>query len=666
MEVEKSNKINRIKNLIIKLNQYRDSYYNKSISVISDYEYDKLFDELKSLEKETGIIMVNSPTQTVGYEVKSKLEKVKHSHPMLSLDKTKSIDDLKEFAGNQICLLMNKLDGLTILLTYEKGKLIRAETRGNGEEGEDITHNAKAFSNIPLNINCNEKLEIEGEAIITYEDFERINSKLSDEEKYKNPRNLVSGSVRQLDSKIAADRNIKFIVWKIPSGMSENSMYHRLNNAYNLGFDIVPTVVVGCKDTIEESVLELKKTAEKLSYPIDGHVITYDDIKYGKSLGETGHHPKHSIAYKFYDEEVSTILKKIEWTMGKTGVLTPVAVFEPVEIDGTTVERASLHNISIMEKLSDGAAWYKGMSVTVYKANQIIPQISSVVVDTKHQNKCKINELFSVPYKCPFCNSDTEKIKQYDTEILTCTNNECNAKLLGKMTHFCSKNAMNIEGMSEATIQFLIDKGWIRNFKDLYRLKYHEEEWCKCEGFGKKSVSKLLESIENSRMATLDRFIYSLSIPHIGRTASKTINKWFNGKSVVFYEAWLYGFNFSILEDFGDAMNKSMQNFVRHNCHLVSELLNEFTFEQSKVVTDNKKELACQTFVITGSLEHFKNRDAAKERIEELGGKVSGSISSKTNYLVNNDIHSTSGKNKKAKELNIPIITEEQLLEMIK
>lgn len=650
--------VHKIKELVDKLNYHCDLYYNKQSPEISDYEYDCMFDELSRLEKETGIIMSNSPTQTVGHEVRSDLEKVTHSHPMLSLGKTKNINDLKKFISNKVCCLMCKMDGLTILLTYEDGYLVQAETRGNGEVGEIVTHNAKVFDNIPLYIDYPGHLEVEGEAIITYNDFNKINSNISDDDKkYKNPRNLVSGSVRQLDSHIAAKRHIKFIAWKIPKGMDNiGAMYERLNFAYNLGFDVVPTIGVGIRNTtIEDNIRELKDRASKLGYPIDGMVVTYDDIKYGESLGRTDHHPKHSLAFKFYDEEAETVLRNIEWTMGKTGQLTPVAVFDPVEIDGTIVERASLHNVSIMKELELSY----GDIITVYKSNMIIPQVKDNL-DRSLSNIC------TPPLKCPICSHDTKIVKENDTEILVCTNDHCSGKLLGIISHAVSKNALNIDGLSESTIEKFINLGWLKSIKDIYHLSEHKYDMVQLNGFGGTSVKKLLESIEKSRNTTLDRFIYSLSIPLIGRSASKTISKYFNGDVNKFMEAWkcVYDFTWNQLNDFGLSMHNSMVNFYLNNYRDINSLLEEFTFKN--VCTQNtSNKLEGKVFVITGSLNQFANRDEAKNKIELLGGKVYGSISAKTSYLVNNDINSTSSKNKKAKQLNIPIITEKELISII-
>lgn len=649
--------VHKIKELVDKLNYHCDLYYNKQSPEISDYEYDCMFDELSRLEKETGIIMSNSPTQTVGHEVRSDLEKVTHSHPMLSLGKTKNINDLKKFISNKVCCLMCKMDGLTILLTYEDGNLVQAETRGNGEIGEIVTHNAKVFENIPIHIDYPGHLEVEGEAIITYNDFNKINDKISDDDrKYKNPRNLVSGSVRQLNNEIAAQRHIKFIAWKIPKGMDDKStMYERFCEAYKLGFSIVPCFAVTENNDISGSIDQLKRQAEELGYPIDGMVVTYDDIKYGESLGMTGHHPKHSLAFKFYDEEVETVLRDIEWGMGKTGQLTPVAVFNPVEIDGTIVERASLHNVSIMKELELSY----GDIITVYKSNMIIPQVKDNL-DRSLSNIC------TPPLKCPICSHDTKIVKENDTEILVCTNDHCSGKLLGIISHAVSKNALNIDGLSESTIEKFINLGWLKSIKDIYHLSEHKYDMVQLNGFGGTSVKKLLESIEKSRNTTLDRFIYSLSIPLIGRSASKTISKYFNGDVNKFMEAWkcVYDFTWNQLNDFGLSMHNSMVNFYLNNYRDINSLLEEFTFKN--VCTQNtSNKLEGKVFVITGSLNQFANRDEAKNKIELLGGKVSGSISAKTSYLVNNDINSTSSKNKKAKQLNIPIITEKELISII-
>ncbi len=658
------NKIERIKHLTAYLNNCRNSYYNNSESLISDKEYDELFDELSAFENETGVVMANSPTQTVGYEVKSKLEKTTHSHPMLSLDKTKSVDDLKKFAGEQDCLLMLKMDGLTVLLTYDNGVLTKAETRGNGEIGEDITHNAKVFENIPLHIEYEGHLEAEGEAIIIYDDFEKINGELSDSDKYKNPRNLVSGSVRQLDSSVAAKRHIKFVAWKLPETKLDIEIltYSQGFEFLKLqGFDVVPFIRIERDSTqrdYERHCISLKHKASNKGYPIDGLVIAYDNIRYGKSLGMTGHHPRHSLAYKFYEDEEVTTVKDIEWSMGKTGNLTPVAIFEPVELAGTTVERASVHNVSILTDLD----LHVGDEITVYKANEIIPQIRENLSKT---TECRYIVL---PNECPICSGETKPVKERDTIVLTCTNPNCKGKLLGKLTHFVSKNAMNIDGLSESTLEKFIEEGFVESFIDIFELKTgFYNDIVKLDGFGKRSTDKLMDAIEKSRNTTLDRFIYSLSIPLIGRTASKEIAKFFNYDYEEFKKHGIVT-HYKQIEGFGDSMNDSLHNWLKRNRLEMEELADYFTFEkpQAVVITDDLKDLSGKTFVITGSLNIFKNREEAIKEIEMVGGKVSGSVSAKTNYLVNNDVNSTSSKNKKAKELGIPIITEEQLLVMIR
>lgn len=648
-------KINRLKELTEQLNHYRDSYYNNSESLVSDKQYDNLFDELQTLEEETGIIMSNSPTKTVGYEVKSKLEKIKHSHPMLSLDKTKSTEDLIKFSNGRDCIISLKLDGLTVLNTYDNGILCQSETRGNGEEGEVITHNAKVFDNLPLNIPFDRKFEIEGEAIITQSDFEKINTN----GEYKNCRNLASGSVRQLDSNITKNRHVRFIAWKIPFGFTTYTMGFEIATQY--GFEVVPYVKYNSKyDDIEKAIEALKSIAKEKTLPIDGLVITYDNIEYGKSLGMTGHHPKHSLAYKFYDDIYPTELLDVEFTMGKTGVLTPTAVFKPVEIDGTVVERASLHNISIMKELG---ITHKGQTVNVYKSNQIIPQIDSVEEDDIEIT----DDNMIIPVEtCPICGADTKIIQENDSKVLICTNDNCKGKLLGKISHFCSKNAINIEGMSEATLQFLIDKEWIKSFQDIYKLDYYRQDWKGYDGFGDKSVDKLLDAIENSRNTTLDRFIYSLSIPLIGRSTSKDISKaCANGDVQQFIMIMsLEEAPFIGLDGFGEEKCQSIKHWWVHNKDMFYELINEFTFKEEKNNSSGVN-LSEKIFVITGSLIHYKNRDELVSVIESMGGKVSGSVSAKTSYLINNDSQSSSSKNQKAKQLNIPIISEEDFIKII-
>jgi len=667
--MNKPKEISRIKELTGLLNKHRSSYYNDSISSISDYEYDRLFDELKELEERNNFTMSTSPTVTVGYEVKSKLEKVKHNHPMLSLDKTKSVGELIDFIGDEKGIAMLKLDGLTISLRYLNGQLISAETRGNGEIGEDILHNARVFSNIPLYIDYMDELIVDGEAIITYDAFEKINASLFEDEKYKNPRNLASGSVRQLDSNVAAERNIKFIAWRAVKGLNNDNLFsNQLVALSRLGFETTPFYHISNEydnhGTIEEyvdiTIETLKEDAIEKQYPIDGLVIGFDDIAYGESLGKTGHHFKNQIAFKFYDEEVETTLLDIDWTVGKTGVLTPTAVFEPVEIDGTTVEKASLHNLSIMHSLYH-SQWYAGLKLTVYKANQIIPQVREVNdLDTTY-----IKSL-SAPHTCPICDNEIKIFYSNNTEELICTNPSCDGKLLGRLSHFVSKNAMNIDGLSEATLRKFIDKGWLKDFIDIYFLPVYTQEIRMMGGFGEKSADKLLTSIEDSKDTTLDRFIYALCIPLVGRTKSKIISKHFNGDFDNFYRNGLCStlFDWTTLDDFGDAVSNSINNYLDSNFDMIWTLSRFIKFKKPQIEL-NPSTLTGLTFCITGSLNHFENRDAAKNKIESLGGKVSGSVSKKTSYLVNNDIGSPSSKNNKAKELSVPIITEEQLSKMM-
>lgn len=661
-------KIKYMKSLITQLNTYRDEYYNNANPSVSDQEYDRLFDELAALEKETGIYMSNSPTQTVGYEVKSKLEKVKHSHPMLSLDKTKSVDDLRSFSGEQGCVLSLKMDGLTVLLTYDNGELIQAETRGNGDEGEIITHNAKVFENIPLKIDYKGRLEIEGEAIITYDNFEKINSKLSEEEKYKNPRNLASGSVRQLDSNITTHRHIKFIAWKVPKIEDEivnnNSLLFRLNFVKGLGFERVPLLTyVKSADGkhLEDMIESLKKEAKDKGFPIDGLVMAYDDIEYGKSLGMTGHHPKHSIAFKFYDDVYETTLRDIEWSMGKSGQLTPVAIFDSVEIDGTSVERASLHNWSMCQNLELGI----GDTVTVYKANMIIPQLAD--------NLTRSNTL-TFPDECPICGALTKVVKDNDTKVIMCTNDDCKGKLLGKLSHFVSKNAINIDGMSEATLQFMIEELGVKSFRDLYQIPFYKEvyaKWVATPGFGKRSVDKLRDAIDKSRKTTLERFLYAQSINLIGRTASKDISKYCKGSIDTFCDIMANGNKreFLSIDGFGQTMLESLENWYENHWVDFLALKSEFNFESNFETAQNKnvsgKGLDGKSFCITGKLECHSNRDELVEIIEQNNGRYVTGVTSKTDYLINNDVTSGTGKNKKAKDLGIPIISEQDFLKMI-
>lgn len=655
-------KKSRMQKLIKILNEASISYYRDDNPTLSDKQYDELYDELEALEKETGIIYSNSPTQNVGCEVVSELEKIEHTHPMLSLAKTKSVDELVKVYDNKNCILSLKMDGLTICLTYDNGIITKAETRGNGHVGELVTHNAKVFENIPLKISEKGHYEIEGEAIITYDDFEFINQDLPPDKKYKNPRNLAAGSVRQLDSRVASQRHLKFIAWKVPT--EDYSMVSGLKKAKNLGFTIVPYSYLwsDCvnqltreelRNTFEKQIQELKNIADQYGYPIDGLVLTYDDIKYGKSLGMTGHHPRHSIAYKFYEDEETTRLRDVEWSVGKTGQLTPVAIFDPVELDGTTVNRASLHNVSILKDLKLGI----GDEITVYKANAIIPQI--------RENLSRSGTV-EIPSACPICSGQTKIQKENDSEVLVCQNPYCKAKTLSKLIHAVSRNALNIDGLSEATLEKFMERGWVQSIQNIYHLDNYKAEMENMDGFGKRSTSKLLASIHKSRTTTLDRFIYAQSIPLIGQSASKDIAK------SCHYDIDEFRMRVDMEEEqvfreltgFGEEMCKSIARWWQKERYEFCDLAQEFVFEKP-VDKNSDVDLSGMTFVVTGSLEKFANRDSLKEELEALGAKVSGSVSAKTSYLVNNDINSNSSKNKKAKQLNVPIINEDQLLQIM-
>lgn len=663
----KMNKVNEMKELVAELNKYCDAYYNQSKSLISDFEFDQKYDQLLNMEKETGIILSNSPTQHVGYEVKSELVKTAHSHLMMSLDKTKDVNVLKKFIGDKEFVLMCKMDGLTCLITYENGELIRAETRGNGSVGELITHNAKVFDNIPLHINLSGHVEIEGEAIITYDDFEKINAKIKDPDaKYKNPRNLASGSVRQLDSKIAKQRHVKFVVWKVPAGMEQiNSFNERLERAKELGFDIVPYIhAVDTHNPMEDTIECLRMAAEEYSYPIDGMVVTYDDIFYGLSLGVTDKFPRHSLAYKFYDEEYETTLQDIEWSMGKSGVLTPTAVFDPVEIDGTSVSRASLHNVSIFKEFN----LHKGDLITVYKANQIIPQVSGNITRGNGAG-----DKFEILGTCPICAGDTVVLKKKDSEILMCMN-QCKGKLLGELCAFVGKKAHDINGLSETTLSLMIHRGLVNSPIDLYKLKEKKEQLSYLPKMGAKKISNLLKAIEDSRNTTLEKFIVGLNIPLIGSRAAKDIAKHeemrtkalrFIKPISTFITDVREGYDFTCIEGLGTERNKSIHNYFKENDDYVCALASQFTFQDDTVEsTTTNTVLNGKKFCITGKLHKFENRDALVADIESKGGKVVSGVTKATDYLITNDKESGSSKNKKAAELNIPIISEDEYCQL--
>lgn len=648
-----------MKGLVSILNEASDRYYNSGNPIMTDAQFDARLADLKQLEEETGFVFSNSPTINVGYKVLTELKEATHNHPMLSLEKCHTVEELIKFANNKELVASIKLDGLTVSIAYENGVLVSAETRGNGHIGSDITEHIKQFLNIPLKINRTGTYIIDGEAIITDEDFAEVNKN----GEYKNSRNLAAGTLSVLDTSLVAKRRLKFYGWDVING-GGNSLNDNLNEARELGFDIVPfwSAVNLDPKKIQNTIDYIFDFAEEEGLPCDGIVFKFNDIEYGKSLGATSHHFRNGIAYKAKDEVYETELIDVEFSMGKTGVLTPTAVFKPVEIDGTIVSRASLHNISILRELS----LCIGDTIEVYKANMIIPQVKrNVSLEQRdYIEAIEAPTIDGLDY-CPICHSNTKLVTENSSTILVCTNDNCKGKLLGKLTHFVSKNAANIDGLSEATLEKFIELGWLTSFEDIYNLKSYASEMMKLEGFGEKSVKKLLNSIEKSKNITLDRFIYSLSIPLIGRSASKTISKYFNGDFDRFYnECVVHKFDYRVLDDFGDSMSESIDNYLNDNCFMVGILSRYMYFEKVQAVSTSNS-LAGKVFCITGSMNHFANRDEAKEKIELAGGKVSGSVSAKTSYLVNNDVASTSGKNKKAKELNIPIISEEELIKML-
>lgn len=652
-----------MKGMVSLLNDAAEAYYNTGNPIMSDEQFDMRLEDLRQLEEETGFVFANSPTQKVGAKVLTELKEVEHNHKMLSLDKCHSVEELIKFADGKELVASIKLDGLTVSIKYENGNLVSAETRGNGFVGSDITEHIKQFKNVPLKINKEGIYIVDGEAIITDEDFSEINK----DGEFKNSRNLAAGTLSVLDTSLVAKRKLSFLVWDVIEG-GGNNLAINLTEAKELGFDVVPFWF----NDISTNALHPKNLQSNIDYvfdfakeeglPCDGVVFKFNDIEYGKSLGATSHHFRNGIAYKRKDDVYETILEDVEFTMGKTGVLTPTAVFKPVEIDGTMVSRASLHNISILENLN----LCIGDTIEVYKANMIIPQIKRNVSAEQRQyvEAIETPTIYALEY-CPICHKPTEIKQDNDSKVLICTNDNCKGKLLGKLTHFVSKNAMNVDGLSEQTLEKFIELGWLTCFEDIYNLVVKASAMTKLEGFGEKSVKNLLTSINQSTHTTLDRFIYALSIPLIGRSASKTISKYFNGNFERFYKECCVGrFDFTILDDFGDSMNESINKYLKDNIAMISRLAEYINFETPQVVS-NSNSLEGETFVITGSLEHFANRDEAKEKIEAAGGKVSGSVSVKTSYLVNNDINSTSGKNKKALELGIKIITEEELIKML-
>lgn len=640
-----NDKIARMKKLIDLLNKASMLYYQKSTPMMTDYEYDKLYDELVSLEKETNMVFSNSPTINVEPTVSTELEKTTHPHPMLSLSKTKNPDDLVSFIGNKEGLLSWKLDGLTIVLTYENGKLVSGVTRGNGVVGEVVTENVKKFKNIPLSINYTGRLVLRGEAIIKYSDFEKMNV----DSEYKNPRNLCSGSVRQLDSSVTAERNVNCIIFALIEASSELSNYKDKNFEWlrSLGFETVEYVKVD-KNNLKDEVLNYKEKIKTYDIPSDGLVLTFNDIEYGNNLGSTAKYPKHSIAFKWQDETAKTILREVDWMASRTGLINPVAVFDPVELEGTIVSRASLHNISILRELKIGL----NDEIEVYKANMIIPQIANNIT-------CSNNLV--IPDKCPVCNHKTEIVTNNDITYLYCPNEFCFAKFMKRLSLFVSRNAMNIDGISEAILSRLINENMVKTYADLYNLSIYKDKIINFDGFGEKSYNNLIESIEKSRKVKLANFIYSLGIPDIGLSRAKLIcNKFNNDIDVI---SNLSYDKLSGIVGVGDVIAKEWIDTFKN-----PDFISEYNKIKKEIIlidnVNNKTTLKDKTFVITGSVNNFKNRDELIEYIESLGGKVVKAISNNVDFLINNDITSTSSKNTKAKELGIKIISEDDLLKM--
>ena len=643
----------RMKELVSLLNKASRAYYQEAQEIMSNYEYDRLYDELKELEDELGITLSNSPTVNVGYEVVSELPKERHESPMLSLDKTKEVEELKNFVGDQKVLISWKMDGLTVVLTYRDGKLYKAVTRGNGEVGEVITNNAKVFKNVPVQIAYQGELILRGEAVIGYKDFEKINQEIEDvDARYKNPRNLCSGSVRQLNNQITAKRNVMFYAFTLvqADGVDfQNSRACQMEWLKLQGFTTVEYYMV-TRDTVEDEVAKFSSKISENDFPSDGLVLTYDDIAYGRSLGRTAKFPRDSFAFKWQDEIRETVLREIEWSPSRTGLINPVAIFDPVELEGTTVSRASVHNISIMEELELGI----GDKIEVYKANMIIPQIAENLIRSGVKD---------IPCKCPVCQGET-KIRQVgNAKALYCMNPECQAKHVKSFALFVSRDALNIEGLSEATLEKFISRGYIHTFADIFHLDQYKEKIQKMEGFGEKSYKKLTESIEKARTTTLPRVIYSLGIAGIGLANAKVICR--ELKYDVESLLKVSEEELNEIQGVGEVLAKAFVGYFADAKHVENfrRLLNELTIPKETVTKQQIFEGV--NFVITGSVKHFANRGEVKELIESLGGKVTGSVTSKTNYLINNDVTSTSSKNKKANELGIPIISEETFLELV-
>lgn len=659
MSNTENNKIKRMKELIGILNQASYAYYAKDTEIMSNYEYDALYDELMALEEETGMVLSNSPTVSVGYEAVDELPKERHEKPMLSLAKTKSREELRDWLNGKEALLSWKLDGLTIVLTYQDGELLKAVTRGNGEIGEVITNNARVFKNIPHRIAFKGRLILRGEAVITYSDFEKMNAEISDEEaKYKNPRNLCSGSVRQLNNEITAKRNVRLFAFNLVEAIEtdgtpvdfDNDRENQFLFLKKQGFDVVEYFRVN-QDNIMERIEYFAQTISGYDVPSDGLVLTLCDLAYSASLGRTAKFPRDSIAFKWADETAETTLLEIEWSPSRTGLINPVAIFEPVELEGTTVSRASVHNLSIMEELQLGI----GDRIKVYKANMIIPQIA--------ENLTKSGKM-TIPQKCPVCGMPTEVRKEIDTKTLVCPNPDCEAKKIKSFTLLVSRDALNIDGLSEATLEKFIAKGFIHSFADIFRLNRFEDEITQMEGFGAKSFQNLMDALEQAKNTTLPRYLYAIGIAGIGVANAKVLCKAFDNDFEKMKSATRE--EFAEVDGIGEVLADGIVSYFsdEKKARNAQELYDQLHIEKPEQ-NDNEQIFAGMTFVITGNVYHYANRNEVKEVIEQRGGKVAGSVSSKTNYLINNDVASTSGKNKKAKELGIPIISEDDFIAML-
>lgn len=650
---------NQIVDRVNELNKASEAYYNTGHTIMSDAEFDNKLEELKQWEKETGIVLSNSPTYNVGSTVLDNIKEVTHKTPMLSLEKCHSTEEIIKFANNHNLVASVKLDGLTVRLTYRDGNLVLAESRGNGVVGSDVTEHVKQFTNVPLHINKEGTYIIDGEALIKLDDFAEINKN----GEYKNSRNLAAGTLSSLDTSVVKGRKLSWYAWEVVEGAKESKSFtFSLIEAEELGLDVVPNANLGYSEMDIEEVIEYCfDKAKEYNLPQDGVVFKFDDVEYGKSLGNTSHHFRNGIAYKVFNDSIETELVDIEWTMGKTGSLCPTAVFNPIEIEQTIVERASLHNISVMKQIL-GNPWI-GQHIGVFKANLIIPQIRWAEEDDEYTKN-----YIDIPCACPICGQPTKIIKENESEVLYCTNEDCKGRLLGKLTHAVSKAALNISGLSESTLDRLIKFGWVTSIKDIYHLSDYKKHMIVLDGFGEKSIKKLLGSIEKSRKTSLECFLYALSIPLLGKSASKMIAEAVNCDFDTFIdEMTIKGAEyFKYLHGIGDVLINSLNTYWKSHYSEIIQLANEFTFEKPNLILNEiPKTLQGKTFVVTGFVNHYKNRDELKADIVTHGGTVVGSVSSKTSYLINNDINSTSSKNQKAKSLNIPIISEEDFLKMI-